>query len=113
MGHLILLGAVVLAGMLGVKVGELTGRISSSTFVASLTSFLLYSGLLFAGCWLLYLSFPPLPQGVDSQLAELNARVKAQTERGVIQFGVVCWLVGGSLCAVVPIVQRRQQRAAR
>ena len=41
MGHLILLGAVVLAGMLGVKVGELAGRLSGSTLVASLTSFLL------------------------------------------------------------------------
>ena len=35
--------------MLGVKVGELAGRFSDSTFVAVLTSFLLYSGLLFAG----------------------------------------------------------------
>ena len=108
MGHLILLGAVVLVGMLGVKVGELAGRLSGSTLVAALTSFLLYSGLLFAGCWLLYQSIGPMPQGVNPQVAELNARVQAQAERGVIQFGIVCWLVGGSLCLVVPIVQRRR-----
>ena len=48
--------------------------------------------------------------GIDSgatQPAELNARVKAQTERGVIQFGVLCFLVGGSICTLVPIFQRR------
>ena len=110
MGHLILLGAVVLAGMLGVKVGELAGRLSGSTLVASLTSFLLYSGLLFVGCWLLYQSIGPMPQGVNPQVAELNARVQAEAEKGVIQFGLLCWLVGGSICVLVPMNQRRRQR---
>ena len=110
MGHLILLGAVVLAGMLGVKVGELAGRLSGSTLVASLTSFLLYSGLLVVGCWLLYQSIGPMPQGVNPQVAELNARVQAEAEKGVIQFGLLCWLVGGSICVLVPMNQRRRQR---
>ena len=110
MGHLILLGAVVLVGMLGVKVGELGGRLSGSTLVASLTSFLLYSGLLFVGCWLLYQSIGPMPQGVNPQVAELNARVQAEAEKGVIQFGLLCWLVGGSICVLVPMNQRRRQR---
>lgn len=106
MGYLILLGGVWLAAMLGLKVGELAGRLTDSTLVASLTSCLLYSGLLFAGCWLIMP--PPMPQGVDPQLAELNARVHAQTVQQVINFGVFCFLVGGSLCTLVPIVQRRR-----
>ena len=48
MGYLILLGGVLLAAMLGLKVGELAGKLTDSTVVASLTSCLLYSGLLFA-----------------------------------------------------------------
>lgn len=106
MGYLILLGGVLLAGMLGVIVGELAGRLSGSTLVAALTSCLLYSGLLFAGCWLIMP--PPMPLGVDPQLAELNARVYAETVRGIINFGVLCFLVGGSLCMLIPIVNRRK-----
>ena len=41
MGYLIMLGAVWLAAMLGLKVGELAGRLSDSTVVAVLTSCLL------------------------------------------------------------------------
>src|SRR5262245_19180998 len=41
MGYVILFGGVYLAGMLGVKVGELAGRLSDLALVASLTSFLL------------------------------------------------------------------------
>ena len=107
MGYLIPLGGVWLAAMLGLKVGDLAGRLTDSTVVAALTSCLLYSGLLFAGCWLMMP--PPMPQGVDSQLAELNARVHAQTVQGIINFGALCFLVGGSLCTLIPIVQRRRK----
>ena len=88
--------------MLGVKVREVAGRLTGSTLFPALTSFLLYSGLLFAGCWLLYQSIGPMPQGVNPQVAELNARVQAQAERGVILFGLLCWLVGGSICVLLP-----------
>ena len=102
-----MLGAVWLAAMLGLKVGELAGRLSDSTVVAVLTSCLLYSALLFAGCWLIMP--PPMPQGVDPNTAELNARIYAQTVRGIIIFGVFCFLVGGSICSLLLIVQRRRK----
>ena len=108
MGYMIMLGAVWLAAMLGLKVGELAGKLTDSTLVASLTSCLLYSGLLFAGCWLIMP--PPMPQGVDPNTAELNARVYTQTVRGIIYLGVFLFLTGGSICALVPIFQRRRSR---
>ena len=106
MGYLILMGGVWLIAMLGLKVGELAGKLTDSTLVASLTSCQLYSGLLFAGCW--QIMPPPMPQGVDPQTAELNARGYAQTVRGIIGLGVFLFLTGGSICTLVPIFQRRR-----
>jgi len=61
-----------------------------------------------AGCCLIFQS---IPQGVDPQLAELSARVPAPDIRQVIHLGVFL-LVGGRICTLVPIVQRRQKRAS-
>ena len=108
MGYLILFGGVWLAAMLGLKVGELVERLSGSTLAAALTSLVVYSSLLFAGCWLIMP--PPKPLGLDPQTTALNARVHAQTVRGIINFGVLCFLVGGSLCTLIPIVRSRGRR---
>lgn len=111
MGYVCLLGFLVLIGMLSVSCGLAAGRMSGSTLVASLTSFVIYSGLLFVGCWLLYQSIPPEPVGMPPEVAELNARVLAQAARDVIGIGIIGLVVGGSLSAVVPIVCRRLTRA--
>jgi hypothetical protein len=109
-GYVCVFGCVILAGLLGVACGILAGWLSDSTLVASLTSVLLYSLLLFAGCWWLYHSIGPMPQGMPPHVAELNARVQAQTEQQVIRFGVFCFLLGGGVCAMVPMLQRRLSR---
>lgn len=103
MGYLILLGSVLLAGMLGVKVGELAGRISGSTFVASLTSCLLYSGLLLAGCCLLYQSIPQPPQGVDPHPRPCPDRQASHQPRRFLSSGWRQPLHAGSDCSTTPI----------
>lgn len=98
MGYLILFGVVFLAGLIAVTVGAFAGRMFGSTLVASLTSFVLYSGLLLVGGWLLYQSTPPDP-AVHDQAAGV-----------IITLGGFCFVAGGGTCALLPIIYRRLTR---
>lgn len=94
MGYMVLMGGAVLAGMVAVGCGFLAGRWSNSTWVASLISVLTYFVLLLTGCWLLYLSIPPDPV------------VHAQATDFIVTIGGFSLLVGGGLCAAVPVLLR-------
>jgi hypothetical protein len=112
-GYIGLLLVVAFFGMLGVTCGMLAGLMTKSTLVASLTSFLLYSVLLFAFCWFLYQTIGPERPGANDALARANASMRASAIRAVIGFGTVSFVVGGSICAIIPIVQRRSSDSAR
>jgi len=102
-GYIGLLFVVVFIGMLAVASGMLAGLMTKSTLVASITSFLLYSILLFAFCWFLYQSIPPERPGMNDALASM----RANSIRKVVGFGVVSFVVGGSISAIIPVVQRK------
>ena len=98
-GYLLLIGGACLFGLVSVVCGVLAGLISKSTPAASFTAFLVYSGLLLIGCWLLYRSIPPDPV------------VQAQANGFIVALGGCCWLLGGSLCAILPIAFGKLARA--